>query len=255
MEKILNLLFISLFSVTSCLCCVKVNPKDTLKINQNSLLSKAMSTGKFNFIVYGKKDINSTPTNLTLVEIIVEKQSFQNISVFKVVQKWSENDTVVHFSESILKQTNLESLYHKSWWKKNNQNIEIDFYQKKFNVTGDDYNFNKKSEESIETSLSDLSFINWNCDLILFGLLPFKKGLVFQINLLNPGFSKQRYEYYEVIGSEKVEEIDCWILNYELPNNMGYQRFWISKSENIVIKEEDSFKGSLRYKLKTKVAE
>lgn len=234
---------------------IKVSTKDTIKINARDLISKEIALGKSNYIMYGKKDKSSNASNLTFVEMNVEKYTYQNIAAYKITQKWFEKDTVVHTSESILSQKDLKSLYYKSWWKRNSQIIEINFLNKSSKLTGSDENFNKKAQESMHIALTQNTFLNWHCDLVLFGLLPFKEGVTFQINLLNPGFSAPTKEYYKVLGSEKIEGIDCWILNFELPSNMGYQRFWISKSEKIVIKEEDSFRGAYRFKLKTKVAE
>jgi hypothetical protein len=38
-------------------------------------------------------------------------------------------------------------------------------------------------------------------------------------------------------------------------SGVGYQRFWIDKKSLEVLKEEDSFNGGYRHKLKMKVSE
>ena len=98
-----------------------------IKINASDLISKEIALGKSNYIIYGKKDKSSNASNLTFVEMNVEKYTYQNIATYKITQKWSEKDTLVHTSESILSQKDLKSLYHKSWWKRNSQIIEINF--------------------------------------------------------------------------------------------------------------------------------
>ena len=113
----------------------------------------------------------------------------------------------------------------------------------------------KAFHEQFAKAAMDERFINWHCDLHFFGILPFKEGAVFKLNLYDPGFGVPKYETYAVKASEKIEGYDCWVLEYTLPKGMGYQRFWISKADRVVIKEEDSFRGTYRYKLKTKVAE
>ena len=228
---------------------------DTIKINHSDLISKEIVLGKSTYIMYGKNDKNSNGLNLTLVEINVEKHTFQNNSGYKITQKWSEKDTSIHTSECILSQKDLKSLYHKSWWKRSGQTIEINFLNKESKITGGEESFNKKSHEGLLIALTENTFLNWHCDLVLFGLLPFKEEALFQINLYNPGFGIPSDQFYKVIGSEKVEGVDCWVLNFELPKNMGYQRFWISKSHRIIIKEEDIFNGNHRYKLKTATVE
>lgn len=229
--------------------------KDTIKINASDLISKEMALGKSNFIIYAKRDKNGPALNITLVEMEVSKELFNDKKVYKISQKWSEKDTILHTSETILGEDNLVTLYHKTWWKKNNQVTEVDYLKKIVTVKGENEEFNKIAEKGLNASFLNSDFINWHSDLHLFSLLPFKEKAVFKVNVYDPGYSPPKYEIYTVVGSEKIEGIDCWILNHELPRNIGYQRFWISKSERIVIKEEDNFKGNYRFKLKTKVAE
>jgi hypothetical protein len=242
MKKVIGLVFIVFLAASTCVANLK-------------LKSKELSLGKSSYIAYGKKDKNSNTTSLIFVEINVEKETFNNFSAYEISQKWSEKDTLTHTSWSIFSQKDLISLYYKSWWKRDNQNTEIHCSEKKFKITGLDEKSNKRDEEITKIAFYDTTFINWHCDLHLFGLLPCKEGVTFQINPLNPGYSPPKYEYYKVFGSEKLEGMDCWILNYELQNNSGYQRFWISKSEKVVLKEENLFRGSYRYKLKTEVTE
>lgn len=224
---------------------------DTIKINTTNLLSKKIALGKSNYIVYAKKGKDAPAMNITFVEIDVVKEAFNDKKAYKITQKWSEKDTLLHTSETILNENNLATLYHKTWWKKNNQVTEVDYTKKTFSVTGEDEKFNKRAEEGLKSSFLDTNFINWHSDLHLFPLLPFKEAAIFKVNVYDPGYSPPREEIYTVIGSEKIEGNDCWILNFELPNNMGYQRFWVSKSDKIIIKEEDNFRGNYRYKLKT----
>lgn len=228
---------------------------DTLKVNTTNLRANDLPLGKSNYIIYAKKDKNAPAMNLTFVEMEVVKEKFNNAKVYKITQKWSEKDTLLHTSETFLQEDNLATLYHKTWWKRNNQITEVDYTKKTFSVTGEDEKFNKRAEQGINASFSNTNFINWHSDLHLFALLPFKTGAVFKVNVYDPGYSPPKEEVYTVIGSEMLEGNDCWILNFELPNKMGYQRFWISKSDKVIIKEEDNFRGNFRFKLKTKVAE
>ncbi len=253
MKKKLTIILSLIFSTSISFANLKL--KDTIKINSNHLLSKELPLGKSNYIVYIKRDKNGPALNVTFVEMEVSKTAYKDKKVYKITQQWSEKDTLLHTSETMLDEANLATIYHKTWWKKNNQVTEVDYIKKSYTVEGDDKGFNKRAEDGLKDSFLNADFINWHSDLHLFSLLPFKKEAIFKINVYDPGYSPPKYEIYTVLGSEKIEGNDCWILNYELPRNMGYQRFWISKSERIVLKEEDNFKGNYRYKLKTKVSE
>lgn len=263
MKKNLLIILMFLLSLTAAFANQKKDtinsmvriPNDTIKINTTDLISKEIALGKSNYIIYAKKEKDMPAMNLTFVQMDVVKEVFNETKAYKITQKWSEKDTLIHTSETFLKEDNLATLYHKTWWKRNNQTTEVDYIQKSFSVNGDDDKFNKRAEDGLKASFEDTHFINWHSDLHLFSLLPFKDNAIFKVNVYDPGYSPPKYEVYTVLGSENVENNDCWILNFELPNKMGHQRFWISKSERIVIKEEDNFRGNYRFKLKTKVAE
>lgn len=237
--------------IFSCFCSSNLYAQnDTIFIDSKSLNIQDIKTGKSNYIIFTKKENNSYIRDLTFVEILVEKSNFSNIPVIKLSQNWYQNDTLTHEAISLLSNIDLKTLYHKSWWKKNNATTEVNFLEKKYELSNVDKSAINKIELAIEDSFKDTNFVNWHCDLHLFSLLPFNKAKVFKIKVYDPGYSSPRFEVYEHIGSEKMEGMDCWILNYKLPNNMGYQRFWISKSDKIVIKEEDNFRGNFRYKYK-----
>lgn len=228
---------------------------DTITVNANNLTNKNIALGKASYLIYTKKGKDLPAADFTFVEMLVTNDEYKNIPTYKIVQKWHDKDTISHIAESFLKKDNLTTLYHKTWWKRTNQTNEVDYLKGRYIVTGGDEKSKQRAEDGLKASLKEPLFVNWHCDLHLFSLLPFKENRVFKINVYDPGFSPPRYEFYEVLGSEVVENISCWVLNYKLPNNMGYQRFWISKSEKIVIKEEDNFKGNFRFKLKTKISE
>jgi hypothetical protein len=229
---------------------------DTIIINGSELLSTQIPLGKTNYLIYAKKDQKSPIRDLTFIEMNVSKHLVNGKSQIKIVQKWYEKDTVSHFAETTLLESNLSTMAHETWWKRTGQNMKFDFETKSATITGTNAEAKNVSfQENFLKSLNSPNFINWHCDLHLFGLLPFKEGAIFKSKLFDPGFSLPRYEVYNVIKSEKLDGVDCWVLNYNLSNNMGYQKFWISKKDRIVIKEEDNFRGAFRYKLKTLVSE
>jgi hypothetical protein len=98
---------------------------------------------------------------------------------------------------------------------------------------------------------------NWNLDIETFEMLPLAAGKTFAINFYDAGFGKPEYVIYKVTGSEVIQtldnhRIDCWTLQNVSEHNgqKSVQIFWISKRGHEFIKEEDSFAGNYRYKIK-----
>jgi hypothetical protein len=104
----------------------------------------------------------------------------------------------------------------------------------------------------------DAPNLNWNLDIETFEMLPLAAGKSFLINFYDAGLSPPKYHLYTVTGSEELsllggEKTDCWILMTEGvdPRGNAYtQTFWISKKAHEFLKEEDSFNGMYRYKIK-----
>ena len=99
---------------------------------------------------------------------------------------------------------------------------------------------------------------NWNLDIETFEQLPLTAGKAFAINFYDAGTGQPQFVLYKVTGNEILTlldntKVDCWILLTEgkAPNGATYtQTFWISKKAHEFIKEEDSFGGNSRIKIK-----
>jgi hypothetical protein len=231
--------------------------KDTVIINANNLKIKDLQLDKSTFLIYAKKGKDKPVQNQTLVEINVSKQTHDGQNAVAIEQTWYEKDTTSHTAYTLLKANDLSTIQHNFWWKRNAQKLAFDFEKKTFNVEGKITDAQKdKLTKDFNSATESGYFVNWHCDLTFFPLLPFKENTVFKIPFYDPGFGAPKYEIYEVIKSETIEGIDCWVLEFTLPKNMkGYQRFWIAKKAKEVIKEEDNFNGMYRYKLKMMVSE
>ncbi len=99
--------------------------------------------------------------------------------------------------------------------------------------------------------------LNWNLDIETFQMLPLAAGKTFFINFYDAGLDPPRYVKYAVTGSDRLrihghESIDCWKLFTESDHNGVHytETFWISKKEHEFLKEEDSFNGMFRFKLR-----
>ncbi len=98
---------------------------------------------------------------------------------------------------------------------------------------------------------------NWNLDIETFEMLPLAAGKTFAVNFYDAGFGRPQYVLYKVTGNEVIttldnHSVDCWILKNVSEHNgqQSVQKFWITKRGHEFIKEEDSFAGSYRYKVK-----
>jgi len=99
--------------------------------------------------------------------------------------------------------------------------------------------------------------LNWNLDIETFEMLPLGEGKSFWINFYDAGLSPPAYVLYKVTGSEELtlmtgEKVDCWKLYSEgsSPKGPYTETYWISKKGHEFLKEEDSFSGIYRYKIK-----
>ncbi len=235
---------------------------DTVIVDAKNLQIKNLHFGNSTYIIYSRKGADKPNQNNTLVKINVSQKSHNGQDAVAINQIWYESDTTSHTSYTLLKASDLSTIQHNYWWKRNKQNISLDFENKTANIEG------KMSEVQKEKFLKSFNqaaesgyFLNWHSDLLMFPLLPFKENTVFKIKFHDPGFSPPSTEIYRVIGSEKLkglagESVDCWVLEFSLPKGMtGYQKFWIAKKTREFIKEEDKVGDFYRIKLRMVVSE
>jgi hypothetical protein len=112
------------------------------------------------------------------------------------------------------------------------------------------------SRKGFSLAFGEANF-NWNLDIETFEMLPLGEGKRFRINFYDAGLEPPKYVLYKVVGSEEVVlmngmKIECWKLNTEgeSPRGAYSQTFWIGKKTHEFLKEEDSFGGMYRYKVK-----
>jgi len=100
--------------------------------------------------------------------------------------------------------------------------------------------------------------LNWNLDIETFEMLPLASGKSFLINFYDAGLDPPAYVLYKVAGSEEIslfggEKADCWKLTNEGKARDGSaysETFWIDKKTHEFLKEEDSYNGMYRVKVK-----
>lgn len=237
---------------------VSAQKKDTLPIDAGSLNVEQLKPGNSMYFVYNKSGNNPGIQNPTCVQINVGRENRDGKNCIISKQVW-QTDTIIHTSLTQFEENSLRTAKHITWWKRKGYTERIDFGTKQVSFEGKiNEEIKVKVTESVNAVLND-NFLNWHSDLIIFPLLPFQENRVFRINFYEPGSAKPNDELYEVLKSETITvagiDIECWVLNYQVAKPEGYQRFWISKVSNELLKEEDRFGSFYRYKLKLIIAE
>jgi len=232
---------------------------DTLTIKPADLRIKDLKKGKSTYIVYNKKTKESPSERITLVKINVESKTYNNKPAVVITQQW-DRDTIMHSAYTILNANDFSAIEHDYYWKRLGYSVKFDFDAKKISFdTNTPDSVKSKSIEDFNESFSKYN-LNWHSDLIVFSVLPYKENRVFKINFYDPGFGKAEENFYEITGTDFLanstgEKIECWVMKLTFTSSVGYQKFWVSKKDTQVLKEEDFFNNSYRYKLKSEVSE
>lgn len=234
---------------------------DTLVIGAKDLQLKNLKTGNSTYVVYNKKTKESPAEKIVLVKIKAESTTYNNKPAFAVTQQWDSDGSVAHTAYTVFDAKDFSTLLHDTYWKRLGYSTKFDFEARKVSFEGNvSDNDKQKSEQDFNESFNKYN-LNWHSDLIIFTLLPYKENRNFKINFFDPGFGKSQEVLYSVTGSDFLtnsssEKIECWVLeNKFTQNGGGYQKFWISKKQKEVLKEEDSFNNTFRYKLKSEISE
>lgn len=238
---------------------------DTLWVQGKDLNLKALQLGDYDYVMYFKKAKDSVAKRFYLIKMSVESKSYHNRPAYIINQKW-DHDSVAHISYSVFDAKDFSTLYHDTYWKQLGFAMVFDFENKKvdFRMVDSGAKMIADSDRVGVTKDFDESFakynLNWHEDLIIYSLLPYKDRRTFAINFFDPGSGPSQVAMYTVIGSDNLvgrggEKIDCWMLNRYHDNAVptkGYQRFWIDKKSNEVLKEED-YMGAKGYRYKFKL--
>lgn len=233
---------------------------DTLVIKPEHLGLKDLRKGKSTYIVYNKKSKEGPSERIVLVKINVESVTHHGKPAISVTQQW-DRDTVTHAAITLFNPSDFSTISHNSFWKRLGYTSKFDFETRKVSFEGKvPDSIKTKSIQEFNDSFKKFN-LNWHSDLVIFPLLPYRENRVFKINFYDPGFGKAQEVFYSVTGNETLtsssgEKIDCWTLVNKITTPVnGYQKFWISKKSQEVLKEEDSFNNQYRYKLKFAVSE
>jgi hypothetical protein len=242
--------------------------RDTVRVQPVNLDLKKLQTGDMNYIMYTKKSKTDIPVRITLVSFNIERSNYEGNQAVTVKQQWN-TDTTTHKCLTIFDASTFGTFYHETYWKRLGYKMKFDFRNKV--VTFDPANTAVTIPDSVKVNtnadfLASLNAynLNWHADMIIYSLLKYQTGRTFLINYYDPGFGKAELVGYTVTGNELLtgsggQKVDCWVLNHfndGQSDGQGYERFWISKAKNEVLKMED-FGGKghgYRYKIKLGVS-
>jgi hypothetical protein len=229
---------------------------DTIRLKDKRLLTSALKPGLKQYLVYfhdPKKD-KTLKFSLWLRDIRLQERNGEK--VFTITQHWYPGDTAGYGYRSIYsinRATDFAPIYHSE--SINNKTKAYNWGPDK--ITGAD-TVAQNSQKGFSLDFKVPNF-NWNLDIETFEMLPLAVGKTFVINFYDAGLSPPEYASYKVTGSEVIEtlngeKIDCWTLFTEGTYDNGKQHYsetyWISKKGHEFLKEEDSFNGGYRYKIK-----
>ncbi|MBD1387283.1 hypothetical protein IDJ75_18485 [Mucilaginibacter rigui] len=225
---------------------------DTIRLKDHRLNTATLKPGMRQYLVYFQMPKSSKTLRFWLWLRDTKIETRNGERVFATTQHWYGGDTMSYRTGySVNRVKDFSPVYHTetiagkvgayNWG-----NAQIKGADTVAQNTKKDFALNFTSPN-----------FNWNLDIETFEMLPLAAGKTFAINFYDAGFGKPEYIIYKVTGSEVIgtldnQRVDCWKLVNESENNGNHytQTFWISKKGHEFLKEEDSFGGGYRYKVK-----
>jgi len=230
---------------------------DTIRVADKRLNTAALKPGLRQYMVYfqSPKKKNSIGFWLWLRDTRIESRNGEK--VFVTSQHWYGSDTTSYRTVySVNRVSDFSPLYHSETV--GGKNRSYNWYADK--IKGADTVKVQNTQKDFSLDFTAPSF-NWNLDIETFEMLPLAAGKTFAINFYDAGSTPPAYVIYKVIGSEVItttdnQKADCWKLVNESDHQGQHatETFWISKKNHEFLKEEDSFAGSYRYKVKMPAA-
>lgn len=224
---------------------------DTIHIDQQDLLTQNLKPAKSQYLVSVHSTDPARIRNLFLWTRELSLETRQGKEVIVIKQDWQGQDTLFNRSiYSVSEKATFKPIYH---YAKSPRGIEAYNFESGRIIGADSVANNTRKGWQIPLSEPTL---NWELDLEILALLPFKEGKTFAINFYHPGSKGgPQYYLYKVVGSEMLDlaggqRVDTWKLQIDYGQYNSTATFWVSKKTREVLKSLDLFKGGYRYKVK-----
>lgn len=225
---------------------------DTVRPGTGHLRTEWLRPGNKQYLVYFQRPGSASQLYLSLwirSSRIIQQQGKQ---MYVMQQYWYSSDTASYRTyTSYNRMEDFSPMYHSE---RNQKGVAA------YNWSGQGIRGSDTVAANMRASFQlsfDLPNYNWNLDIETFEMLPLAAGKRFAIRFYDAGLDIPKYVLYEVEGSERLitfdnRQEDCWVLltESEFQGKKATQRFWISKRSHEFLKEEDSFNGIYRYKVK-----
>ncbi len=217
---------------------------DTVKVG-SPLQTQFLQCGKSSYLVYFEKE--DQVFNISLWERTLTNKG----DLIEITQKWHQNDTLMRQIRSTVKKSDFAPVFHKTTI--HQKGTKAFNYKPHAIVSADTV-----SENTLRGYRLDWTdnFFNWELDLELFSLLPYRSNVTFAIPFNHPGNNTVDYFLYNVFDGGRIvlpgqREVDTWRLHVEWKEaGGGYTDFWISKEHQQVIRSLDVFNGMRRHKIR-----
>lgn len=224
---------------------------DTIHINAQELLTQSLKPSKSQYLVSIHTTNPDRVRNLFLWKRDLSLETRNGKEVIVIRQDWQGQDTLFNRKlYSVSEKASFKPIYHFS---QSARGIEAFNFEADKIVGADSIANNSRKDWQIALKEPTL---NWELDIEILALLPFKEGKTFAINFYHPGSKGgPQYYLYKVAGSEVLEltggqRVDCWKLQIDYGQQNSTATFWVSKKTREVLKSLDLFKGGYRYKVK-----
>ncbi|HEY6953294.1 MAG TPA: hypothetical protein VI758_12880 [Bacteroidota bacterium] len=236
-------------------------PADTVRIDASHIDTKVLIPGVHRYLVYFKNGKDSSRVRYQMWTRNIEFVRYEGKDAIRVKQEWESNSQVFHRVTSYSEKTTFAPLYQESWWSTAGT-WKFDFVHNIAIVNGkslaESVDSAGKSQWSAFEAARGQYILNWHLDLEVFPMLPFKEHTTFLINFYDPGFSAPEFVPYAVTGSGTLkgyegQDIACWLL--ETHDDKNHEVFWISKKTREVLKLDQQYGSTFRYKIKLPFSE
>ena len=237
-------------------CSASAQVADTVRIDASHVNTKVLIPGIHRYLVYFKHGKDSSRVMYQMWTREIRFVPYEGRDAICIKQEWENNSEIFHTVTSYCDRMTFAPLYQESWWKSRGKGV-FDFVHAKASVNdkrlAEATDSAGKSQWSAFESATKQYVLNWHLDLEVFATLPFKEGRTFLINYYDPGFSAPEYVPYTVSGSGILEgynkeKIDCWLLK---GNDPRYEEiFWVNKKTCEVLKLEEHYGNTYRFKIK-----
>jgi len=239
-----SIYYISLLLLHLLVAAISKGQADTIRPGKGHLLTETLKPGLRQYLVYFQNPQHADRLGFWywLRDISIETRD--GIKYFAITQHWYGGDSTAYrkvYSENAVE--DFAPVYHTE---------TVRGKTRSYHWTGKDI----KGADSFYLSFNEPN-LNWNLDIETFEMLPLGEGKSFWINFYDAGLDPPKYVLYKVTGSEELtlmsgEKVDCWKLYTEgsSPRGPYSETYWISKQGHEFLKEEDSFSGIYRYKIK-----